>query len=50
MRLSLKHQGVSAAKIDAALDAETERYQALLEALAGVRVVLDSACAIVVNR
>ncbi len=50
MRLSLKHQGVTAAKLEAALKAETDRYQALLDALAGVRVVLDSACAVVVNR
>ena len=50
MRLSLKHQGVAAAKVEAAVKVETERYQALLDALQGVRVVLDSACAVVVNR
>lgn len=50
MKLSLSHQGMSGAKLNVALEAETARYQALLDALAGVRVVLDSACAVVVNR
>jgi ATP-dependent helicase HepA len=50
MRLSLGHQGLSAEAIEAQLDAEESHYQRLLEALAGAKVVLDSACVFIINR
>ncbi len=50
MKLSLEHQGVAAAKIERVLVTEMEHYDALLKALAGTTLTLDSACAFVINR
>lgn len=50
MKLSLQHQGVAAEAIDAQLSAERAHYAALIQALAGVKVTLDAACAFVINR
>ena len=50
VRLSLRHQGVNGEAIEAQLSAERAHYTALLQALSGVRVTLDAACAFVVNR
>jgi hypothetical protein len=50
IKLALTHQGVSAAQIDKQLTAERDHAEALLQALAGVDVVLDSACAFIINR
>ncbi len=50
MRLSLSHQGVPEDLIEAQLAAERAHYERLLGALAGMKVVLDSACAFIVNR
>lgn len=50
MRLSLGHQGLGEAAVKAQLEAEQGHYARLLEALAGARVVLDSACGFVLGR
>ena len=50
LRLSLGHQGVDSAEVTAQVSFEERHYQALLDALAGVKVVLDSACGFVINR
>ena len=50
MRLSLGHQGLAAEALEAQLDAERTHYERLLKALAGAKVVLDSACGFVINR
>ena len=50
IKLSLTHQGVPAQKIEQVLVAELDWYDALLAALDGTRLVLDSACAFVINR
>ncbi len=50
VRLSLAHQGVKGDVLEAQLTAERAHYTALLQALSGVRVSLDAACAFVVNR
>ena len=50
MRLSLAHQGLGEAAVRAQLDAEHAHYERLLTALAGARLVLDSACGFVINR
>jgi ATP-dependent helicase HepA len=50
MRLSLGHQGLAAEAVEAQLDAERTHYERLLKALAGAKVVLDSACGFVINR
>jgi ATP-dependent helicase HepA len=50
LRLSLAHQGLPADAVRAQLDAERAHYERLLEALAGAKVVLDSACGFVINR
>ncbi|MFZ5438589.1 MAG: helicase-related protein [Myxococcota bacterium] len=50
IKLSLEHQGVPAAKIEQALREELSFADALLEALDGTKVELDSACAFVINR
>ena len=50
MRLSLGHQGLDAKELEAQLDAERTHYERLLKALAGAKVVLDSACGFVINR
>ena len=50
MRLSLGHQGLSAEAMEAQLDAERTHYERLLQALAGAKVTLDSACGFVINR
>jgi ATP-dependent helicase HepA len=47
LTLALSHQGVSKAAATARLDAVTAHYSGLLEALGGVRPVLDSACGFV---
>jgi len=48
--LSLAHQGLAKAKIEAQLAAEGKHYEKLLGALEGLTVVLDSACGFVINR
>ena len=50
MRLSLTHQGLEAAAVEAQLSAERMHYERLLTALTGAKVVLDSACGFVINR
>jgi len=50
MKLSLSHQGLEEQAVRAQLDAEHEHYERLLQALAGAKVVLDSACGFVINR
>ncbi|MCA2978001.1 MAG: DEAD/DEAH box helicase family protein [Myxococcaceae bacterium] len=50
VKLALEHQGVAPARIEQALRTELMAADRLLEALAGVKVTLDSACAFVVNR
>ncbi|MCY1017247.1 helicase-related protein [Pyxidicoccus sp. MSG2] len=50
LRLSLAHQGLKADAVEAQLDAERTHYERLLKALAGARVILDSACGFVINR
>ncbi|XXF78829.1 SNF2-related protein [Myxococcaceae bacterium GXIMD 01537] len=50
LRLSLGHQGLSAEAVEEQLAAERAHYERLLQALAGARVVLDSACGFVINR
>jgi ATP-dependent helicase HepA len=49
-KLSLEHQGVPAATVQGALEEGLAHGARLLRALAGVKVVLDSACAFVLNR
>jgi ATP-dependent helicase HepA len=50
IKLALTHQGVGAAQIEKQLEAERAHAESLLEALKGVDVVLDSACAFIINR
>jgi ATP-dependent helicase HepA len=50
IRHSLEHQGVPAGPIEQVLARELAFYDALEVALDGTRLVLDSACAFVVNR
>ena len=50
MRLSLAHQGLKADAVEAQLNAERAHSERLLRALAGAKVVLDSACGFVINR
>ncbi|HEY1089383.1 MAG TPA: helicase, partial [Archangium sp.] len=50
IKLSLSHQGVPDAKIDKVMREELSFADALLEALDGTKVQLDSACAFIVNR
>jgi|APLak6261675434_1056106.scaffolds.fasta_scaffold01563_3 ATP-dependent helicase HepA len=50
IKLSLEHQGVPAQKIEQAMREELSFADALIEALEGTTVQLDSACAFVINR
>ncbi|MDP2275705.1 MAG: SNF2-related protein [Archangium sp.] len=50
IKLSLQHQGVPTQKIDQVLREELMFSDALLDALDGTSVQLDSACAFVINR
>ena len=50
IQLSLAHQGLPKAKIEAQLAAESEHYDKLIGALEGLKLVLDSACGFVINR
>jgi ATP-dependent helicase HepA len=50
IKLALEHQGLADARVEKALLAELSAYDQLLEALSGVKVTLDSACAFVINR
>ena len=50
MKLALTHQRMDAKVIDAQLKDEAAHYDAILKALGGLRVSLDSACAFIVNR
>ena len=50
MRLSLGHQGLASEALEEQLDAERSHYERVLKALAGAKVVLDSACGFVINR
>ncbi|MFL5318803.1 MAG: helicase-related protein, partial [Myxococcaceae bacterium] len=50
LNLSLTHQGLPRKTIDAQLAEESAHYDALLNALGGLKVQLDSACAFLVNR
>ncbi len=47
---SLSHQGLGRTQIEAQLAAERKHYEALLQALGGMKVSLDSACGFVINR
>jgi ATP-dependent helicase HepA len=47
---ALRHQGLPPAAIQGQLDAERAHHAALAEALAGLRLQLDSVCAFVVAR
>lgn len=49
-KLSLEHQGLPPEVVQAALEDEVAHAGRMLKALAGVKVVLDSACAFVLNR
>lgn len=50
IKLSLQHQGVPESKIDQVMREELSFSDALLDALDGTTVQLDSACAFVINR
>ncbi len=50
IKLALEHQGIPMERIEKALTAELNAADELLAALAGVKVVLDSACAFIINR
>ena len=50
MRLSLAHQGLPKEQLEAQLQTEGAHYAALLDALSGLRVELDSVCGFVLNR
>ncbi|MBM4779390.1 MAG: DEAD/DEAH box helicase family protein [Archangiaceae bacterium] len=50
IKLALEHQGLPPERVEKALLAELNAYDALLQALAGVKVSLDSACVFIVNR
>jgi ATP-dependent helicase HepA len=50
VKLSLEHQGVPDEMIERVLTDELSHYDALLDALEGTRLTLDSACAFVINR
>jgi ATP-dependent helicase HepA len=50
LRLTLGHQGLSEEELQGQLEAEERHYEALLGALGGLRVALDSACGFVINR
>jgi ATP-dependent helicase HepA len=50
IRLSLEHQGVPDDRVEQALVAELNHSDALIKALSGTRLALDSACAFVINR
>ncbi len=50
IKLSLQHQGVPTQKIDQVMREELSFSDALLDALDGTTVQLDSACAFVINR
>ena len=50
LKLSLTHQGLDAAAIEAQLAAERAHYDRLLDALTGLKVVPDSVAGFVLNR
>jgi ATP-dependent helicase HepA len=50
LALSLEHQGVPRERVDQVLAQELAAYDALVRALSGTRISLDSACAYLVNR
>lgn len=50
IKLALEHQGLPAERVEKALLTELNAYDSLLQALAGVKVSLDSACVFVINR
>ncbi len=50
LKLALGHQGVPPAQIAKQVEVEKAHSEHLLEALGGVSVTLDSACAFVINR
>jgi ATP-dependent helicase HepA len=50
LRLALGHQGLAADEVERQVAAEEGHYAALLEALGGLKVVLDSACGFAINR
>jgi ATP-dependent helicase HepA len=45
-----RHQGLETQAVEEQLSAERTHYERLLKALAGAKVVLDSACGFVINR
>ena len=49
-KLSLEHQGLPPEVVQGALEDELAHAGRMLKALSGVKVVLDSACAFVLNR
>lgn len=50
LSFALAHQGLSPGQREAQLSAERGHYESLLEAISGLRVALDSACAFIINR
>lgn len=50
IKLALEHQGLPPERVEKALLTELNAYDSLLQALAGVKVSLDSACVFIVNR
>jgi ATP-dependent helicase HepA len=50
MRLSLRHQGLEEEAIEAQAARERSHYAALLKALEGLKVSLDSVAGFVINR
>lgn len=50
IKLALEHQGLPPERVEKALLTELTAYDSLLQALAGVKVSLDSACVFIVNR
>ncbi len=50
MELSLSHQGLAPAAVASQLKAERDHYDALLKAVGGLKVTLDSAAAFILDR
>jgi ATP-dependent helicase HepA len=50
IKLALEHQGLPPERVEKAMLTELNAYDSLLQALAGVKVSLDSACVFVINR
>ncbi|MBL8937258.1 MAG: DEAD/DEAH box helicase family protein [Archangium sp.] len=50
IKLALEHQGLPPERVEKALLTELNAYDSLLQALAGVKVSMDSACVFIINR